>query len=209
MKRVVFAIFILFSLTINAQNNKDYVKYVNPHMGTMSSFELSAGNTYPAIAMPWGMNFWTPRTSTIGDGWQYTYTANKIYGFEQTHQPSPWINDYGQFSLMPVTGMPSMDETKRASWFSHKSEEAMPHYYKVYLADYDITTEIAPTERAAMFRFTFPEAESYIVVDAYDKGSYIKVVPEEKKIIGYTTRNSGGVPDNFRNWFVKIGRAHV
>ena len=204
MKRVVFAIFILFSLTINAQNNKDYVKYVNPHMGTMSSFELSAGNTYPAIAMPWGMNFWTPRTSTIGDGWQYTYTANKIYGFEQTHQPSPWINDYGQFSLMPVTGMPSMDETKRASWFSHKSEEAMPHYYKVYLADYDITTEIAPTERAAMFRFTFPEAESYIVVDAYDKGSYIKVIPEEKKIIGYTTRNSGGVPDNFRNWFVIV-----
>ena len=204
MKRVVFAIFILFSLTINAQNNKDYVKYVNPHMGTMSSFELSAGNTYPAIAMPWGMNFWTPRTSTIGDGWQYTYTANKIYGFEQTHQPSPWINDYGQFSLMPVTGMPSMDEAKRASWFSHKSEEAMPHYYKVYLADYDITTEIAPTERAAMFRFTFPEAESYIVVDAYDKGSYIKVIPEEKKIIGYTTRNSGGVPDNFRNWFVIV-----
>lgn len=204
MKRVVFAIYILFSLTINAQNNKDYVKYVNPHMGTMSSFELSAGNTYPAIAMPWGMNFWTPRTSTIGDGWQYTYTANKIYGFEQTHQPSPWINDYGQFSLMPVTGMPSMDETKRASWFSHKSEEAMPHYYKVYLADYDITTEIAPTERAAMFRFTFPEAESYIVVDAYDKGSYIKVIPEEKKIIGYTTRNSGGVPDNFHNWFVIV-----
>ena len=204
MKRVVFAIYILFSLTINAQNNKDYVKYVNPHMGTMSSFELSAGNTYPAIAMPWGMNFWTPRTSTIGDGWQYTYTANKIYGFEQTHQPSPWINDYGQFSLMPVTGMPSMDETKRASWFSHKSEEAMPHYYKVYLADYDITTEIAPTERAAMFRFTFPEAESYVVIDAYDKGSYIKIIPEEKKIIGYTTRNSGGVPSNFRNWFVIV-----
>ena len=204
MKRLIFAISLLLSLTTNAHNDKDYVKYVNPLMGTQSSFELSTGNTYPAIAMPWGMNFWTPRTSAIGDGWQYTYTANKIYGFEQTHQPSPWINDYGQFSIMPVTGMPSMYESKRASWFSHKSEEAMPHYYKVYLADYDITTEIAPTERAAMFRFTFPDAESYVVIDAYDKGSYIKIIPEEKKIIGYTTRNSGGVPDNFRNWFVIV-----
>ena len=204
MKKFLIAISLLFSLAIKAHNDKDYVQYVNPLMGSMSSFELSAGNTYPAIAMPWGMNFWTPRTNSMGDGWQYTYTANKIYGFEQTHQPSPWINDYGQFSIMPVVGMPSMNEAQRASWFSHKSEEAMPNYYKVYLADYDITTEIAPTERAAMFRFTFPEADSYVVVDAYDKGSYIKIIPEENKIIGYTTRNSGGVPDNFRNWFVIV-----
>ena len=201
MKRALSAFLLLFSLATYAQE-KDYTRYVNPLMGTMSSFELSAGNTYPAIAMPWGMNFWTPRTSVIGDGWQYTYTANKIYGFEQTHQPSPWINDYGQFSIMPITGMPSMNEAERASWFSHKSETAMPHYYKVYLADYDITTEITPTERAAMFRFTFPEAKSYVVIDAYDKGSYIEIIPEKRRIIGYTTRNSGGVPDNFRNWFV-------
>ena len=188
-------------LSLQAQ---DYTQYVNPLMGTQSSFELSTGNTYPAIAMPWGMNFWTPRTNKIGDGWQYTYTAHKIYGFEQTHQPSPWINDYGQFSLMPVTGKVEMDETKRSSWFSHKSEVALPHYYKVYLADYDVTTEIAPTERASMFRFTFPEADSYVVVDAYDCHSHIQVIPEENKIVGYTTRNSGGVPDNFKNYFVVV-----
>ena len=182
----------------------DYVQYVNTLMGTQSSFELSAGNTYPAIAMPWGMNFWTPRTAKMGDGWQYTYTANRIYGFEQTHQPSPWINDYGQFSLMPVSGKPLMDEAKRASWFSHKSETAMPHYYRVYLADYDITTEITPTERAVMFRFTFPAGESSVVIDAYDQGSHIEVIPQENKVIGYTTRNSGGVPENFRNYFVIV-----
>ena len=202
MKRIILVILLLFPLATFAHSDNNPVKHVNPLMGTQSSFELSAGNTYPAIAMPWGMNFWTPRTGKTGDGWQYTYTANKIYGFEQTHQPSPWINDYGQFSIMPVTGTPRMNEEMRASWFSHKSEVAQPHYYKVYLADYDITTEITPTERAAMFRFTFPEAQSYIVIDAYDKGSYIEIIPEERRIIGYTTRNSGGVPDNFRNWFV-------
>lgn len=203
MKKRLCAIFLFFASFVYGQA-PDYVQYVNPLVGTQSSFELSAGNTYPVIAMPWGMNFWTPRTNKIGDGWQYTYTANRIYGFEQTHQPSPWINDYGQFSLMPVVGMPSMDEAARASWFSHKSEVALPHYYKVYLADYDVVTEVTPTERAAMFRFTFPKGESYVVLDAYDNGSYVQVIPEENKIVGYTTRNSGGVPENFRNYFVVV-----
>ena len=203
MKKRLCAIFLFFASFVYGQA-LDYVQYVNPLVGTQSSFELSAGNTYPVIAMPWGMNFWTPRTNKIGDGWQYTYTANRIYGFEQTHQPSPWINDYGQFSLMPVVGMPSMDEAARASWFSHKSEVALPHYYKVYLADYDVVTEVTPTERAAMFRFTFPKGESYVVLDAYDNGSYVQVIPEENKIVGYTTRNSGGVPENFRNYFVVV-----
>ena len=181
----------------------DPVEYVNPLMGTQSTYELSAGNTYPAIARPWGMNFWTPQTGKMGDGWGYTYTANKIRGFKQTHQPSPWINDYGQFAIMPVVGSPEFDQDKRASWFSHKSEIAKPYYYEVYLAEHDVKTELTPTDRAAMFRFTFPENEhSYVVVDAFDKGSYIKVVPEENKIIGYTTKNSGGVPDNFKNYFV-------
>ena len=182
---------------------KDWTQYVNPLMGTQSSFELSTGNTYPAIARPWGMNFWTPQTGKMGDGWQYTYTANKIRGFKQTHHPSPWLNDYGQFSIMPVTGKLEFDEEKRASWFSHKGEIATPSYYKVYLAEHDVVTEMTPTERAVLFRFTFPENEhSYIVVDAFDKGSYVKVIPEENKIIGYTTRNSGGVPENFKNYFV-------
>ena len=211
MKRALFILYFIGSvLTATAQQARkhrtvgepDKVQYVNPLMGTQSSFELSAGNTYPAIAMPWGMNFWTPRTAGIGDGWQYTYTSNKIYGFEQTHQPSPWINDYGQFSIMPVTGEPKMDEAERASWFSHKGESAQPHYYKTYLASYDIVTEITPTERAAMFRFTFPQADSYVVVDAYDQGSHIEIIPEQNMIAGYTTRNSGGVPENFRNYFV-------
>lgn len=185
------------------QEMMDPVDYVTTLMGTHSKYTLSTGNTYPAVAVPWGMNFWTPQTGKMGDGWAYVYDADKIRGFKQTHQPSPWINDYGQFSLMPVTGKTVFDEEERASWFSHKAETATPYYYKVYLADYDITTEITPTERAAVFRFTFPENEfSSVVVDAFDRGSAIQILPAEQKIIGYTTRNSGGVPQNFKNYFV-------
>ena len=179
------------------------VDYVNTLVGTQSSFQLSTGNTYPAIAMPWGMNFWVPQTGKMGDGWQYTYGANKIRGFKQTHQPSPWINDYGQFSLMPTVGEPVWDENERASWFSHKAEEATPYYYRVYLADYDVTTEVAPTERAAILRFTFPEtSQANVVIDAFDKGSEITIAPGNRAIFGYTTRNSGGVPEGFKNYFV-------
>jgi predicted alpha-1,2-mannosidase len=209
-KRKLLSFIILFAFTlvvktVSAVSKEafDPVEFVNPLMGTQSTFEFSTGNTYPAIALPWGMNFWTPQTGKMGNGWAYIYTANKIRGFKQTHQPSPWINDYGQFSLMPVVGTPEFDQDKRASWFSHKGEIAKPYYYKVYLAEHDVVTEITPTDRAAMFRFTFPDTDqAYVVVDAFDKGSSIRIIPEENKIIGYTTRNSGGVPENFKNYFV-------
>ena len=201
MKRIILLIFC--SICPLWMHAADLTRYVDPLVGTLSAFELSAGNTYPAIARPWGMNFWTPQTGKMGDGWQYVYTAHRIRGFKQTHQPSPWINDYGQFSLMPVVGKPEFDEEKRASWFSHKGEVALPHYYKVYLADYDVVTEFTPTERAVLFRFTFPENDSsYIVIDAFDRGSSVRIFPEQRRITGYTTRNSGGVPDNFKNYFV-------
>lgn len=203
MKRLLLSIILAGCFCFLPARNVNYADYVNPLMGTQSTFELSTGNTYPAIARPWGMNFWTPQTGKMGDGWQYTYTANKIRGFKQTHQPSPWINDYGQFSIMPVVGRPEFDENKRASWFAHKGETAKPYYYKVYLAEHDVVTELTPTERAAMFRFTFPENEhSYVVVDAFDKASSVKIDVANRRITGYSTRNSGGVPDNFRSYFV-------
>ena len=199
---ILAAISLLACRNESTFTSKDPVDYVSTLVGTLSKHSLSTGNTYPAMALPWGMNFWTPQTGPMGDGWTYVYTHDKIRGFKQTHQPSPWINDYGQFSIMPVS-KPVFDQHQRASWFSHKAEEATPYYYSVYLADHDALTEMTPTERAAMFRITYPEAEmSYFVVDAFDRGSYIKILPDGKTIVGYSTRNSGGLAPNFKNWFV-------
>ena len=203
-KKHLFSMLIALALCVTAMGRHyEPVDYVSTLVGTQSSYAISTGNTYPAVCMPWGMNFWTPQTGKMGDGWTYTYTADKLRGFKQTHQPSPWINDYGQFTIMPETGeTPIFDEEKRASWFSHKAEVATPYYYRAYLADYDVVTELAPTERAAIMRITFPENKSYVVVDAFDKGSYVKIMPKERMIVGYTTKNSGGVPQNFKNYFV-------
>jgi len=205
MLKTLFTFSMLcLSYIANAQTSS-LVDLVNPLMGTDSKFSLSNGNTYPAIATPWGMNFWTPQTAEMGDGWAYKYDDNKIRGIKQTHQPSPWINDYASFSLMAVTGDLKYNEEERASWFSHKAEEAKPYHYETYLADYDITAEITPTERASMFRFTFPKNKSsYIILDAFNMGSMVKIIPEERKIIGYCRNNNDGVPENFHNYFVAV-----
>ncbi|MDB5133408.1 MAG: glycoside hydrolase family 92 protein [Mucilaginibacter sp.] len=206
MKRLYSLLIIFMPLLVIAQKiNKitNLVDYINPLMGTQSHYDLSNGNTYPAIALPWGMNTWTPQTGKMGDGWQYTYDAYKINGFKQTHQPSPWMNDYGQFAIMPVTGHLKVTQNGRQSWFSHKAEIAKPYYYSVYLADHDVTTEITPTERSAQFRFTFPKSDSsFVVIDAFDKGSYVKIIPGKNEIVGYSTKYARGPLKNFKNYFV-------
>ena len=206
IKFVVRSILLsLLSLQVQAQEIS-YVDYVNPLVGTLSDFELSSGNTYPVISRPWGMNSWTPQTGKMGDGWQYTYSAKKIRGFKQTHQPSPWINDYGQFSVIPMVGDSVIfDEDKRASWFSHKAEQAKPYSYSVYLADYDTEVEFAPSERAAAFSVKYGEQSTmqtrWLLVDAFDGGSSLRQL-DAYTLVGISRKNSGGVPSNFANYFV-------
>jgi len=202
-----FTTMLMFETCTNKATESDFdpADLVNPLMGTDSEFRLSTGNTYPAVALPWGMNFWTPQTRNMNNGWAYTYDDYKIQGIKQTHQPSPWINDYAAFSLMPETGHLKIKGEERASWFSHKAEVARPYYYKVYLADYDVTAEVTPSERSAIFRFTFPQSDSSsILIDAFDKGSMVKIIPSERKVIGYCRNNHGGVPANFHNYFVAV-----
>lgn len=201
MKSRILILAALAIASCTAPKATDPVDYVNVLTGTESKFSLSTGNTYPAICRPWGMNFWTPQTGKNGDGWAYTYSADKIQGFKQTHQPSPWMNDYAAFSIMP-SEVASAQEEARASWFSHKAETATPYYYGVYLADHDIYAEMTPTERAVAFRITYPESEaSYLVVDAYQGGSGVRVVSPQR-IEGWCSNNHGGVPEGFKNYFV-------
>lgn len=179
------------------------VDFVNPLMGTQSSYTLSTGNTYPSVSVPWGMHAWCAQTGKNGDGWMYSYGAHKIRGFKQTHQPSPWINDYGCFSLMPVAGRMRWQEEDRASWFSHKAEKATPYSYEVYLADYHTQLAMAPTERGAVFQIHYKGSDSaWLVLDAFTKGSGVKIDVARGEISGYTSYNNGGVPDNFKNYFI-------
>ena len=193
-----------FLLTSCQQSKKtvEFVDYVNPLMGTESTFAFSHGNTYPAVAVPWGMNFWSPQTGENGSGWMYTYTDSLMRGFRQTHQPSPWINDYGTFSIMPLAGELKMSHKERLVPFSHQQEKATPYNYSVTF-DNGLQTSLSATSRGAVFEVSFPEKEDqYVVVDAYHGGSSITIEPENRLVKGATRYNNGGVPDNFANYFM-------
>jgi len=177
----------------------DPVDYVNVLVGTQSEHSFSTGNTYPAIARPWGSHFWTPQTGK--NTWQYVYTHQKIRGFKMTHQPSPWIGDYGQFSLMPVTTGECFSPDERASWFTHKAETATPYFYSVYLAEHDTFVEMTPTEHAALFRMTYPERDlSYLVLDAMKNGEITSVT--DHTIEGYSVKSDGETAGKYTLWFI-------
>ena len=117
-------IVLFFTGVLNATTDpvKDLVEYVNTLQGTNSKFELTRGNTYPTIALPFGMNTWSPQTARNGDGWKYQYFKDTIRGFQQAHQCSSWTNDYAVFSLMPVSGQLKLSDLERGAKFNHDNE---------------------------------------------------------------------------------------
>ena len=179
----------------------------NPLQGTDSVREFSHGNLYPAIATPFPMNAWSAYTQPMPDSFYYQYQQTKFRGIRQTHQPSPWINEYAAFSFMPVTGELKVTDRDRVSEFSHEREITRPSYYSVYLDTHDATIEVTPTTRCASFRVTYGDSvgadrPAYIVLDAFRGGSEVKVNPSERTITGVVRNNHGGVPDGFANYFI-------
>lgn len=194
------ALALCLTLSFPVFAEKDLVQYVNTLQGTNSTYELSWGNTYPTTAVPYPMNSWSPQTGKNGDGWKYQYSATTIRGFQPTHQCSPWVGDYGVFSLMPVPEL-VVDESKRATPFSHDKEIAKPHYYKVTLEN-GITTEFSPTTRSAHFRFSSPaKGDAFLVLDGYTKTSQVQIDVANHRITGYV-HNGAFSPKTHKNYFI-------
>lgn len=200
----VLALFSSGLLSFAAEQG-ELVSLANPLQGTDSTGGFSHGNTFPAIALPFPMNVWAPYTQPAREVFFYQYRQNKIRGIRQTHQPSPWIGDYANISLMPVSRKLAVKEDDRASDFRHETEVARPSYYRVRLDTWKATAEVTPTERAASFRFTFEEGgDAYVVLDAFDRNSEVEIIPAENKVIGICRSKPGSVPDNFANHFVIV-----
>lgn len=202
------AVFSLISGILAANLSASETPYclANPLMGTDSVRQFSHGNTVPDVALPFPFNAWAAYTQTQDDPFYYNYRARQIRGIRQTHQPSPWMGDYANFALMPVSKL-VIDEKGRASAFSHTNEIAQPGYYKVHLDTWGATAEVTPTAHAARFRFQFEKrGNSYVVLDVFqsDRRCAVQIVPAERKIVGIASNNRGGVPDNFANYFVIV-----
>jgi predicted alpha-1,2-mannosidase len=175
----------------------------DPLVGTDSKYEFSRGNTYPAIFRPFGMLAWTAQTGE--GGWPYQFEKDRIQGFLATHRPSAWTDDYGPFSLMPVTGDLKVLAAERGSRFQHAKEDARAWRYAVMLDDYATRVEMTPTLHGGAFRFTFPASRNaYVVLDAKDGGSSVRVDAAANTITGFNSSIGGKFPANFAQHFVIV-----
>ena len=209
MKNRFFAALLLILTASGVQAQKgDLTHYVNTLQGTNSHFGLSHGNTFPATAMPFGVHMWTPQTGRNGDGFKYLYPADKIRGFGQAHQCSPWTGDYAVYSFYPTMDPrdgQDGDETRGAT-FSHKNEIALPYYYSVTF-DNGIRTEFSPTERCVHFRFSYPKSKegngAWLVLDGYTAQHEIQVDAAKRQVYGWVNNHRFvNHAENFRCYFV-------
>ncbi|WP_030490265.1 GH92 family glycosyl hydrolase [Micromonospora chokoriensis] len=142
--------------------------YVDTRRGTNSTAGFSRGNNLPITAVPNGFNFFTPVTDANSDSWEYEYHRNNnganlpmLQGLAISHQPSAWMGDRDQMSVMPVVGDGSLtgDPASRALAFSHDDETAQPDLYRVKLQN-GLIAEMSPTDHAGIMRFTFPTGQA-------------------------------------------------
>jgi len=174
----------------------------DPLVGTDSSRELSHGNTYPAVFLPFGMSNWSAETGE--DGWLYQYSKDAIRGFRSTHRPSAWMYDWAPFSLMPMTGDLRLPAAERGAKFRHQDEDARAYRYRVLLAD-GIETEIAPTRHGGILRFTFPKAEhAWIVIDDSHDGADFHIDAETRTITGSNFSAPRSTAPNFKLYFTAV-----
>jgi len=168
--------------------------------GTQANGTFSRGNNIPAAAVPHGFNFWTPATDAGTLSWLYRWNeqndANnrpRLQALSLSHQPSPWMADRQTFQIMPsaAQGRPDADRQRRALPFSHDRELARPYTYRV---DFDngIRAELAPTSRAAIFRFRFPEnGDANLLFDNVDDRGGLTLDAATQTLRGYTDTRSG------------------
>ncbi|MFH8366640.1 GH92 family glycosyl hydrolase [Streptomyces sp. NPDC018031] len=167
--------------------------------GTNSSGSYSRGNTFPATAVPGGFNFWTPVTNAGSTDWLYQYArANNadnlptLQAFSASHEPSPWMGDRQTFQVMPqaAAGPPDADRTARALAFRHENETARPHHYGVRFEN-GLRADIAPTDHAAIMRFTYPGDDATVVFDNVNNSGGLTLDPEHGVVTGFSDVRSG------------------
>jgi predicted alpha-1,2-mannosidase len=184
--------------------------YADTRRGTLSSGDFSRGNNFPATAIPHGFNFWTPETDAGSTSWLYQWSRQNnadnrpaIQAFAASHEPSPWMGDRQTFQFMPspASDIPNADRAARALPFSHDNEIAKPYYYGVTF-DNGMKTELAPTDHAAIFKFTFPQPSGNIILDNVNNNAAYTIDAPNRAISGWSDVNSGSLSAGFTRMFL-------
>ena len=225
MKCLLILFLVLSRLTASTQN---LLKYVQPLSGTASATTAAAlkhsegteknANTIPAVGLPFSMTQWTPQTRLTENKCvpPYFYRDTMLNGFRATH----WLSgsctqDYGSFTIMPVSGKLKTTVMEYAVPFSHNNEVSTPAYYKVDLPDRQLVSELTATQRCGMLRFTMQMDDSLylLVIPNSDKGkAFLKTDAEKGEVWGYNPVHriyqGWGEYAGFNGWFyMKLEKA--
>ncbi len=203
-RRISFSILLMHMIALqNFAYGQEaaLIKYVQPFSGTSASTTMASqhiedkterlANTIPAVAPPFAMTQWTPQTQLSETKClaPYYYNNKKIYGFRATH----WISgsctqDYGSFTIMPISGKLKTNWTDVADDYSHEKEVSNPDYYKITLPNYQLQTEITAALRSGIMRITALNSDSvYVLISPNSDQSkgFIKIDREKGEISGY------------------------
>jgi predicted alpha-1,2-mannosidase len=187
------------AVTPPAKPKAHLADYALTTRGTNSSGNYSRGNNFPATAVPNGFNFWTPVTDAGSDSWLYNYASTnnadnlpEMQAIGLSHEPSPWMGDRQTFQLMPsaAAGTPDTSRTGRALAFRHDNEEARPYEYGVTFEN-GLKAQVAPTDHAAMMRFTYPGDDASVVFDNVSQQGGLTLDKDTGTFTGYSDVKSG------------------
>jgi len=179
------------------------LSYIDTRQGTDSVQHFSTGNTLPITNVPFGMHSYVPETLSSNGGWFFNPNHQVLEGVRISHQPSPWISDFGHFCVMPFTGKAYHHPRERAS--SYRPEDAIfaPHYSKLHLLRYEATMELAPGERGARLQLTYAgDEQPGFVISVYDNLSGFTIDYENNRVTGYTNAVTACEDLGMKTYFV-------
>ncbi len=173
-----------------------YCDYVNTKQGSASVHRFSSGNTLPLVQLPFGMAAFCPQTADGNIRWYYHPDNRSFEGIRLTHQPSPWIADYGAVCFLPQNGLLGLDGEERWSGFRPEDAVLKPFYLRYNLLRGRSIIELCPTERCASVRVTFEkEGDNYISFHSVKDNYGFTFDPESNSLLIITDNQSGSDKD--------------
>ncbi len=179
------------------------LQYVNVKQGTASVRRFSGGNTLPLTQLPFGMAAFAPQTISNAEWWFYHPDHRSLEGVRLTHQPSPWIGDYGTFLMTPQVSTPK--DNAEQFWSAYRPQEAVnrPDYMSVRFLRTRCTFETTPTTRGAYIRLKLDDTTraSWLSFSRV-KGDFEARVVDARHIVCSSNGHDLGQAKNFRTYFV-------
>lgn len=179
-----------------------YLPLVNIKQGTASTHRYSNGNTLPLVQLPFAMCGFSAQTEYRG-GWYYHPGERSLEGVRLTHQPSPWINDYGTFLFTPQTDR--VYDNFSHAWSGYRPEEAVmrPDYMKLRFLRSKTDFELTPCVRGCKIRLTYPEGRVPYFSLLPVKGNYFYEIDYDLNAVkGWTDGQSGTPTVDFKNYII-------